>query len=187
MAKNYEEHAKERLQQARYELRSLKKENDKIAPHDNVAFESHRNAFLNSAYSIINAVEKQADEQGIRWDGDIIPAADANYLRSMTGKRGADVHGKGAAVKQRFKAIPAEGVDGFHPSSLGLPHELAQSQEEFNKDVGLPPGTFAWTFKSEYHFRGKGEVVQACEKCLSILGDLVTQFPWTSPIRSNSS
>ena len=175
--------AKDKLGEVQFFLGHLQEENRKVVKQCPEAFGYYLSAFLNATYSVVEILKREADKEyksrcsqwrdklsqddRILWD-DI----EHGYIREQ---RRVELHGFGAKISSKEKAIPAELVPGVTVSSIPAFY-LGEEHLKRTQELGLPPWTTAWFNIQEPHFDGKDEVLQVCLRSVALLERLLQEF-----------
>jgi hypothetical protein len=153
------------------------------------AFRYYLSALLNAAYTVRKVVEvevkrelkktvkikKEVKKKYDSWYNNWVTALhheDRALWDYMDDQRGYEVHELGADTLVKEKVIPAEFVPGMYVS--GPPAALlGEAHRRWTEEIGLPPGSQAGVYVTEYYFGDKSRVVQKCEQYLTLLERLL--------------
>lgn len=163
-----------KLDRCKFHLEQLRKEQSKNYNQEQTAIEAGFAAFLNSVYTVDEQLKKlEKGKGGAAIDGD-----DRSFLDDMINKRGADVHNGVLRLETKAKSMPAEECPGVSVAAPLLP--VTEAEAKAADAVGMKPGWAAGIMAKRYYvpFKRWGEVelLEACERCLSILERRVRRY-----------
>ena len=162
-----------KLEQARFFLNHLNQEELKTVRPEPQAFRFYLSAFLTPAYSVMYLLNDGAKDV-LQQQRAKLPLEDRELLNDLWGQRDLEVHGGGAEVITKEKAIPAEQVPGVQV--FGPPVVLNEDLRRANLEAGLPPGTLASVRVLERYFEFNGDhlrTIHLCDRLLRLLENLV--------------
>lgn len=156
-----------KLERCKFYLEQLRKEQSKNYNQEHTAVEAGFAAFLNAIYTASEQLKKLEEAKS----GAQIESDDIAFLDEIINKRGTDVHGGPLRLQTRTRPMPAEECPGVSVAAPLVP--MTESEATAAEAVGMKPGWTAAVIAKSYYVpfkrRDDVELLEACERCLSIL------------------